>query len=248
MEWFLGILAGSILLLLAHMKFANSFSSKSKEPADDPALQELSQFIDSSLKGYPERVRYKDVYGAHVWTCHSRLFTIQISLSKTTIRYRFQVSFFHDLPFRFTIRRSRIQKTMKVAGSSGKLTEKLLSEKEMTPFIQKLSFYDSVRVTKSGVYGSKAVSGIAGLAEWPKALGASITFVRFLLNYDDRKEALKPEDALCPYCRGMITTGEKVVSCSKCRTAHHQDCWNETDRCSIFGCGSKSELELQNEP
>ncbi len=217
---------------------------QSSQEITDSDLDELFKYIDASLKGYPDRIHYKDVYASHVWTCHSRLFTFQINLKEEKLRYRFQICFFCKVPFRFKMRRSLTGKGFKILDSPGNTTGQLLAEKEVPVLIQKLLFYDSVEVSNNGVLGSKTFSGIAGLSEWPKTLGASITFVRFLLNYEGRKEATKQGEALCPYCRGMIAENERAVSCGECRTVHHQDCWNESDRCSVFGCGNKSELEL----
>ncbi len=47
-----------------------------------------------------------------------------------------------------------------------------------------------------------------------------------------------PAGAICPYCRQSMEPTDNVVSCFGCNTAHHEECWNEVSRCSIFGCGS----------
>jgi hypothetical protein len=250
MESFYGILGGSIVLLLAAAlvlagkKFAGSLSERWKENDIDDRTEEISLFIDQSLRGYPDRTRYTNVYGGDVWTCHSRLFTFRITLSKKKLRYLFEITFFCDTPFAFRIRRVISGASMKVDRSSGNETRKLLGEKEFSALAQRLLFYDSLEVSRTSVTGKKKFSGAPGLADWPKTLGASITFVRFLLNFEDRKEPATQGDVLCPYCRGAITDQDKSVSCQQCRTIHHQLCWNETDRCSVFGCGNKSELEL----
>jgi hypothetical protein len=44
--------------------------------------------------------------------------------------------------------------------------------------------------------------------------------------------------ARCPYCRSPIYLWDTPVLCERCMTAHHQDCWKEADRCSVFACGS----------
>jgi GntR family transcriptional regulator len=44
--------------------------------------------------------------------------------------------------------------------------------------------------------------------------------------------------ANCPYCRQSMEPADSIVSCFACNTAHHEECWNEVSRCSIFGCGS----------
>lgn len=47
-----------------------------------------------------------------------------------------------------------------------------------------------------------------------------------------------PTGAICPYCRQSMDPTDDIVSCFACNTAHHEECWNEVSRCSIFGCGS----------
>jgi DNA-binding transcriptional regulator YhcF (GntR family) len=47
-----------------------------------------------------------------------------------------------------------------------------------------------------------------------------------------------PAGAICPYCRQSMEPADSVVTCFACNTAHHDECWNEVSRCSIFGCGS----------
>jgi hypothetical protein len=250
MQWFYGILAGSTLLLLsgslflASKKFAGSRSKRRNQDRGSVEVEAITSYIDESLRGYPDRIRYTNVYGAQVWTCHSRLFTFQITFQEKKIRYRFQITFFCKTPFRFRIRRAIIGTSMRIERSSGKRTAGLLAEKEIPALIRRLRFYDSVEVSTTNITGTKIFSNVAGLAEWPQTIGASITFVRFLLNHEERKESTKQGEALCPYCKSTITDQEKSVSCNQCRTIHHQPCWNETDRCSVFGCGGKSELEL----
>ena len=39
----------------------------------------------------------------------------------------------------------------------------------------------------------------------------------------------------CPFCRGDL--GSSNVTCSKCGTVHHFDCWLQHGRCSVYGCG-----------
>jgi hypothetical protein len=39
----------------------------------------------------------------------------------------------------------------------------------------------------------------------------------------------------CPYCRAEITPAEAQL-CPGCSTPHHQDCWEENQGCTVFGC------------
>ena len=51
-------------------------------------------------------------------------------------------------------------------------------------------------------------------------------------------KASLPVGAICPYCRQSMEPTDSVVFCFACNTAHHEECWNEVSRCSIFGCAS----------
>ena len=43
----------------------------------------------------------------------------------------------------------------------------------------------------------------------------------------------------CPFCHLEFEESEVQVRCASCSTAHHAECWSESLRCSIFGCGSE---------
>jgi DNA-binding transcriptional regulator YhcF (GntR family) len=55
-------------------------------------------------------------------------------------------------------------------------------------------------------------------------------------------KASLPTGALCPFCRQMMERSDDIVHCFACKTAHHEECWNEVSRCSIFGCGSSVKM------
>lgn len=38
----------------------------------------------------------------------------------------------------------------------------------------------------------------------------------------------------CPVCSSSMVT--RIVYCKKCRTPHHEECWDYTGQCSVFGC------------
>jgi hypothetical protein len=47
--------------------------------------------------------------------------------------------------------------------------------------------------------------------------------------------------ALCPYCRDSIDNFElEVVSCGRCHTLHHEQCFEEAGACTIFACGGQT--------
>ncbi len=44
----------------------------------------------------------------------------------------------------------------------------------------------------------------------------------------------------CPYCQFPLKQESKAVQCKSCKTPHHQECWNENDGCTTFGCVEKN--------
>ena len=46
----------------------------------------------------------------------------------------------------------------------------------------------------------------------------------------------------CPYCRGEITSARGLVRCRSCRAFFHKECWEATNSCSVYGCGSTEVL------
>lgn len=45
-----------------------------------------------------------------------------------------------------------------------------------------------------------------------------------------------PPEARCQVCGVSLSEG-KVVTCRRCATPHHKDCWEFNGRCSTFACG-----------
>ncbi|HEU4339839.1 MAG TPA: RING finger protein [Planctomycetota bacterium] len=43
----------------------------------------------------------------------------------------------------------------------------------------------------------------------------------------------------CPVCGTPLSKGA-IVRCSKCRAAHHADCWDFNGLCATFACGSQA--------
>ena len=43
---------------------------------------------------------------------------------------------------------------------------------------------------------------------------------------------------VCPYCQTRLKPGDVIVVCSKCKTPHHKDCWEENRMCTTYGCKS----------
>jgi hypothetical protein len=53
------------------------------------------------------------------------------------------------------------------------------------------------------------------------------------------EEAAEPnvQGAMCQICGEEIE--DQVVFCRRCKTPHHQDCWNYYGACSTYGCREK---------
>ncbi len=49
-----------------------------------------------------------------------------------------------------------------------------------------------------------------------------------------------PEGAICQVCGCGLD--QEIVACSKCRTPHHEDCWNYNRVCSVYGCGGRAAM------
>jgi hypothetical protein len=43
-------------------------------------------------------------------------------------------------------------------------------------------------------------------------------------------------DARCEVCGTELSKG-RVVRCARCRTPHHEECWEFNGACSTFACG-----------
>lgn len=46
----------------------------------------------------------------------------------------------------------------------------------------------------------------------------------------------------CPFCKQPVGDDDRTATCIVCGTVHHVECWNETARCSIFGCSGRVKI------
>lgn len=44
-------------------------------------------------------------------------------------------------------------------------------------------------------------------------------------------------EAKCPYCRSRLLA--ESVACPQCSALYHSDCWEQSGRCSVYGCTGK---------
>jgi hypothetical protein len=70
----------------------------------------------------------------------------------------------------------------------------------------------------------------------------AIDFVGYLLRLGPEEGIawVATDDAdpgLCPVCAAPMT--EAVVSCDKCKTPHHEECWRYVGQCSTYACKGK---------
>lgn len=56
-----------------------------------------------------------------------------------------------------------------------------------------------------------------------------------------------PEGAHCVYC-GDPLLGRPLVRCTRCETPFHEDCWEASRRCAVFGCGAQEAARLPQGP
>ena len=52
---------------------------------------------------------------------------------------------------------------------------------------------------------------------------------------EQNDDFLPIQDVMCQVCGELIADGE-LVSCSRCHTPHHQECWEYYGSCTVFGC------------
>jgi hypothetical protein len=55
------------------------------------------------------------------------------------------------------------------------------------------------------------------------------------IEFEEESTAQLIESAMCQVCGDSIDSD--MVICRRCKTPHHQDCWNYFGRCSTYGCG-----------
>jgi hypothetical protein len=229
---FFALAAAVLLMLLVYMLDSRSRAERQGSGWKEE-LQPTASVIDESVRRYKDHHRAY-YFGQVHWSCASRKFQFRISLDKEGRKFRIRVGFPVSIPYKM----SQANKP----STWNKKTKGLLTEDQQVPaLLQPLSYFDTVRVGEDYVSASKVTSELDP-GEWKEGLSGLITFVRYLLETSSRAELKIQGEALCPYCREPVAGS--IVSCRECNTAHHQECWEETGRCSVFGCRSKSELIL----
>jgi hypothetical protein len=234
------LLIGGLLILFVYL-IVKAIVEHLQE-SQNSAFDQLCQTVETSLKGYRQRDR-NEYAGAVHWHCTAKRFNFGIEIRKAGWRTLLSAYFF--CPVNQTFRLQFGRAGFRVHGAEEAYEKKLLEEKELTAIVDRLDYFDSISVNKDQVTAKKTYERDTEIGDWPDALGGLITFVRYLLDFERRKEVEVEGQAICPYCKDQIGEAENgIVSCRDCRTAHHRDCWTETGRCSVFGCKCKVELLL----
>jgi len=45
---------------------------------------------------------------------------------------------------------------------------------------------------------------------------------------------------ICPFCKTEIKEGDAVKICAACGIPHHEECWNQNNGCTTFGCSQQN--------
>jgi hypothetical protein len=184
--------------------------------------------------------RYKDLYltnlnSRYYFTARSKRYELTITLSPVgSKKYSVYAVLEGEHPHEFTIDHQRKFKT-----KNSKITEN-----DIAPFLQPLSFFTRVTAKPGILSADRTLDQDTLLENWPQVLSAFIRLGHFLMDTEARQKILEAADVLCPYCRGEFIAKDDTVSCRECKTRHHQECWDEVGRCSVFGCGHKSEIVI----
>jgi hypothetical protein len=46
-------------------------------------------------------------------------------------------------------------------------------------------------------------------------------------------------EARCPYCHDDFETRQRTIECPRCGVKHHEECYQEFGRCSVFACATR---------
>jgi hypothetical protein len=223
-------------------------AAQNKSVSDESIAETFVATIHSSVK------RYKDLHQSHIkntfyWTAHSKRYSLRISLTVAARgKYVLDVNLEGNHQQNFTLERPDWLSS-KVYNMESKLyffSEPLLqagiSSLEVESFLEQLNFFDEVKAREGILSATRTLENDSSLQNWPRALATFIRLGNFLMDTGLRKEILAAKDILCPYCRNDFNETTGSVSCRDCKTRHHQDCWEEVGRCSVFGCNCKAEV------
>lgn len=202
---------------------------------DEERRKRFVEIIDDSVKGYRDRIRFERNRVFH-WECRSKRYSFQIALQRDARNYVLRITFNFELQSVDAVS----AKSVDVARGLAITEQSGLTGQEMESMLLPLKAFTRVYVRSSGVSTTKIIDPDDDLQNWREELTGIIAFVRYLLDAEKWSQPGSTSQTHCPYCRSEIGEQDAVSRCRKCRTAHHEECWKEQGRCSVFGCGSSS--------
>jgi hypothetical protein len=200
---------------------------------DEHRRTRLVEIIDDAVKGYRDRLRFEH-NGVINWECRSRRFTFHITLQRDAKNYILHVSF----PCPIQSVEAHAAKRVDVARGITVSHRQSHTEREVDELLDPLRFFGTLSVRTTGVSARRIIRPDDELQDWREGLIAIIGFVRYLLDAEKWSEIERAVQTLCPYCRAILEEQDAVARCRKCRTVHHEECWHEQGRCSVFGCAN----------
>jgi hypothetical protein len=217
--------------------------------SNQASAEQFTEAIHESVKRY-KNLHQSKIGNTFYWTAHSKRYSLSISLTVAASRnkYVLKVNLEGNHKQNFTLERpnwlsSKVYNMeSKLYFFSEPLKDAEISRLEIEPFVEQLNFFDEVKAAEGILSATRTLQRNSPMDTWPQALATFIRLGSFLMDTGLRKEILSAKDILCPYCRSDFSEAMATVSCRDCKTRHHQECWDEVGRCSVFGCNCKSEV------
>lgn len=217
-----------------------SIPKKKRKKVQQEQFQQLPEILYNSIRRYKDHSRFQ-LQDYFVARASAKFYKIQLTLSSRSgpITLLAEIECEHEL--RFSLDSNEGQLKFVVHDPSYRYP----STDDLKIFLEPLSFMEKIEVEPGRITAYKTIPKDLSLQQfagtWPSVMGTLIRFCRFLIDFDSRENIKVSGDALCPFCRSELS-GSGIVSCKMCMTRHHAECWEETGRCSIFGCTGTTTL------
>jgi hypothetical protein len=234
---------GIVIIFPRLFSYLRQSAAQNKSVSDEAIAEQFEEAIHSSVR------RYKNLYQSNIgktfnWTAHSKRYVLRVSLSIISRnKYELNVNLEGSHQQNFSlIGLGWLSRERKLRFTSESQKDTGISRTEIEPFLKQLNFFDELTASEGILTASRTLQKDTSMEDWPRTLASFIRLGNFLMDTGLRKEVLAASDILCPYCRNDFTETASTVSCRDCKTRHHQECWEEVGRCSVFGCNCKSEI------
>lgn len=239
----------AFLLLVARELIRPLFVEGKKS---NPKFLDLIQIIDQSVSRYKDREFLPGDQNA-TWRCSSRLFSFTISVTDQNGRKTIRINCRIEQPFDFMVQFPRTvrreyptgNRFFVISGTDDEAVDSLLMREELQTIRTGLLFFDYIEAGHNEISAFRDEVKRLSFSEWSGALSAFLTFVRILHQQGSKSFQELSGKANCPYCKEEIHPGSLMIQCKKCKTAQHQQCWNENGRCSVFGCLGKRSAHIR---